>query len=392
MIERRSRTTEAAVALFVVSVAGYLIVRWLSYPTMIDLAVYRVEGQAIRDGVNLYGNLATPNGLRATYPPFAALLFVPFTYLPWLLVQTLSVIANIALLVLVCHLSMRLAGAPAEHRVAGTLALAAVGLWAEPVFTTLRYGQINLALLALVLWDFQRPPSARTRGIGVGLAVAIKITPAVFVVYLLLTRRLRMALIAGVTFVVAVAVSALAGPSQTWRFWTSLIWDSSRVGRTENAANQSITGMTARFLHTRDLPAGWPVLMIAVLVIGVVWSAHVYRRAGDAWGIPVCAVVGMLAAPIAWTHHWVWCIPIAALLWVQARRWLPLVVVFWTFAVWAVPHVAPAELHFAVWQSLLSLWYVLFGLAFLVLAGSSVPRARDPAGTPVAGSNNSSRR
>jgi alpha-1,2-mannosyltransferase len=362
----RERPALWAAIAFGVSLAGYLVVRWLAAPTSIDLAVYRVEGAAIRDGVNLYGdNLPTPLGLRATYPPFAAILFVPISYVAWAAAQVIGVVVNLALLLLVCDQACRLARVNAANRLTACLVLAALALWAEPVFTTFRYGQINLALLALIQWDFLRSDTARTRGLGIGLAAGIKVTPGIFVVYLLLTRRFRMAFTATITFVLTVALSAAVVPSSTWKFWTKLLWDSDRVGRIEDAANQSIRGVLARLQHSSHGVGGWELLVVGALVAGLGSAVYVYRRLGDGWAVPVCAVTGMLAAPIAWTHHWVWCVPIAAVLWSQRRAWLPSTVVFVTFAVWAVPHVAPAELHFALWQTALSAWYVLFGIVFV---------------------------
>lgn len=362
------RTRWVCAGAFAVSVCVYLFVRWLSHPTMIDLAVYRVEGDAIRHGIDLYDHLATPKGLRATYPTFAALLFVPFSYLSFVTVETIVVVVNLLLLLLVCAQSCRLAGVDAAKRADAALVLAAIGIWAEPVFTTFRYGQINLALLALVLWDFLRAPTARTRGVGIGIATAIKITPGIFVLYLLLTRRFRMALNAVVAYAVATGLSAAVAPSQTWRFWTKLLWQSSRVGRPENAANQSVRGLIVRSAHSRDIASAWTLLIAAVAIAGIACAVFVYRRLGDCWGAPVIAVTGMLAAPIAWTHHWVWCVPIAILLWQHRRRWLPIVAVFWTFAVWAIPHTDARELRFPAWEVAVSAWYVLFGVLFLGLA------------------------
>ena len=364
----RERPALYAAIAFGISLAAYLVVRWLAAPTSIDLAVYRVEGTAIRDGVNLYGDhLPTPLGLRATYPPFAAILFVPISYLAWAAAQVIGVLANLALLLVVCDQACRLARVTTPSRLTACLVLAAIALWAEPVFTTFRYGQINLALLALIQWDFLRPDTARTRGLGIGLAAGIKVTPGLFIIYLLLTRRFKMAAAATVTFALTIALSATVVASSTWRFWTKLLWDSDRVGRLEDAANQSIRGVLARLRHGGDAGA-WQLLIVAALVAGLASAAYVYRQLGDGWAVPVCAVTGMLAAPIAWTHHWVWCVPIAAVLWSQRRAWLPTAVVFWSFAVWAVPHVAPAELHFALWQTALSGWYVLFGIGFVILA------------------------
>ncbi|WP_235052362.1 glycosyltransferase 87 family protein [Yinghuangia soli] len=371
-----------ALAFLAASIAAYLAVRGLTKPSMVDLVVYRAEGQAVVDGRDLYGPLGTPHGLLATYPPFAAMLFAGLTVPPYEALRIGVIAANIALLLLVVVLSARLAGIAVRRRATVVAAATALCIWAEPVFTTFRYGQVNLLLLALILWDFGRPAGTRTKGVALGIAMGIKVTPGIFVVYLLLTRRFREAAAAVAAFAATVAVGALALPGSSRAFWFTHLSDPQRVGRLENAANQSVRGLVVRITHTREPDQLWYLLVAAVGVAGLAGAVLAYRALGDRWGLPACAVTGLLVSPIAWTHHWVWCVPIALLLWAEARRLLAAVAVFWTFAVWAVPHVPYVELDFAPWQTALSAWYILFGLGFLALAAAKarsaayVPKAR----------------
>jgi len=377
---RVGRPAPYAVGLLALSVTGYLIARWATDPSMLDLLVYRAEGNAVRSGLDLYGTLPSVGAYRATYPPFTALLFVPLTLVSTTVLIWATVALNIALLVLVCLLSCRLVGVAPRRQATVALVLAAIAVWSEPVWTTFRYGQINLLVLALVLWDFTRPAGSRTRGVALGLAVGIKVTPGVFIVYLLLTRRFRMAIVASLTFAGTIVASAAVLPNAAWSYWTSLLYDPDRVGRPENAANQTVRGVIVRISHTREISGLWTLLSLAVLVAGLAVAVAAYRRRGDDWGLPACAVASLLAAPISWTHHWVWCIPIAILLWQQARRWAVSVAVFWTFAVWAVPHADELELSFSTWQVLMSMWYVAFGLFFLALTWLQISQPRPRAG------------
>lgn len=383
---RDLRGLPTAIAFLVLSTVGYLVVRHLTHPSSIDLLVYRIEGGAIRSGLDLYGPLSTPQDLSATYPPFAALVFVLLTLVPLALLPLAMVALNIALLVTVAYLSFGLAGlGKGEARITCALWLAGLAVWSEPVFTTLRYGQINLLILAMILWDFSRPDSARTRGMALGFAVGLKITPGIFILYLVLTRRFRMAAVAIAAFVTSVIAGALVVPGDSKRYWTSLIFDSDRVGRPENAANQSVRAIVVRLEHTRDIAPAWTLLLVLTLLAGLICSVLAYQAIGDSWGVPACAVTGLLASPVTWTHHWVWCVPLMALLYVQTRRWLWTTIIFWSFAVWAVPHTYPAELHFSLVQSALSVWYVLFGLGFLALTAWQVyvTRSRNTAGFPA---------
>ena len=77
-----------------------------------------------------------------------------------------------------CVIIIKLAGyRPSKIMIAGLVA-AAMAL--DPVYETLFLGQINLILLALILTDIWCVSRGRDAGIGVGIAAAIKLTPAVF--------------------------------------------------------------------------------------------------------------------------------------------------------------------------------------------------------------------
>ena len=61
-------------------------------------------------------------------------------------------------------------------------------LFLEPVRNTLNYGQVNVALMALVAADCLAAAPRWPRGALVGLAAAVKLTPAAFVLFFLLRR------------------------------------------------------------------------------------------------------------------------------------------------------------------------------------------------------------
>ena len=74
----------------------------------------------------------------------------------------------------------------------------------DPVWETLFLGQINLILLALILtdiWLVSRGSSWLAVGVCVGIAAAIRLTPAIFIAFFLLARRTRAAFVAAGTFV-----------------------------------------------------------------------------------------------------------------------------------------------------------------------------------------------
>jgi alpha-1,2-mannosyltransferase len=351
------------------------LVRFLGYDAMVDLTVYRDEGFALRHGIGLYGPIGAPYDLRATYPPFAVACFTALTVFPLRPLFPISAAVNVALLALAAQLSRRLIGQRGRPiHPAAVPVLVAAAAWCEPVFTTVCYGQINLLVLVLVLWDFSRPADARYRGIALGLAVGLKITPAIFVLYLLLTRRYRIAARATITFAATIAISLAIRAHETVRFWTDLVFRTDRVGNVANPANQSLRGVLTRALHSTDIAVIVTPVVVVVAVGGLALAVRVRRRRGEAWGLLVTAVTGLLISPISWTHHWVWCVPIAMLFWSIARDagWAlraalgASLLVFVTYLPSRIASDPVTNLRLSAGEQLISLPMVAFGLAFLV--------------------------
>ena len=194
-------------------------------------------------------------------------------------------------------------------------------------------------------------------------------TPGIFVVYLLVTRRFRAALGAVGTLLATLVVSAALAPSSTWGYWTHHVFDAARVGRLENSLNQTVHGWIVRATHTLDTGALGTVATVVVGVVGLAAAAYCYRRLGDGWGLLVAALTGLVMSPISWSHHWVWCVPLLALAWYEARALvLPTLLVFWTQVVRLVPHGDHVELDLDPGWIAMSGWYVVYAAGFVVVA------------------------
>ncbi|MEW2290595.1 glycosyltransferase 87 family protein [Streptomyces sp. NPDC047841] len=384
------RGVPVALGVCLVSFAAFWAAQRAAHVSMIDLMVYRAEGATVRAGGDLYALRATAARLPTTYPPFAALLFTPLPLLDTALLRELATAGNLALLVLFVRLSLKLVG---HARVETVWWVAASAVWCEPVWTTVRYGQINLLLAVLVLWDLTRRPAGgfdRWTGMGLGLAAAVKLTPALFPLFLLATGVvarlrggqgepwLRHARGAAVAFAGATLLAAAVLPYDSRRFWTQALFRASRVGRAEDTANQALRGVLARLLHTPEPGALWTACAAVVAVLGLAVAVRAELRGQRAWAVCVCAVTALLISPVSWTHHWVWCVPLALLLWTRGQRAAALgaVLVFCSYAPWWVPHGAGRpELHQSAAQLALSAVYAGAGAVFLALARTSLPKA-----------------
>lgn len=368
-----------SVLLLAASLACFAALLLLRPTPMADLLVYRAEGAAVLNGTDPYGFTVTRWELPATYPPFAAILFVPVALIPAGAVKACAVAANLALLALLVRLSLDLTGLRRDHplRPAALCAATALAVWLEPVFQTLIFGQVNLALACLVLWDAGRPPGARGKGLAIGIAAGIKITPAVFVLHLLVTRQRR----AGLNALAGCAGSVLAGalllPSASLAYWTGLLFDTGRVGKVWIVDNQSLHGLLTRALH---LPGAGPVGVAATVLIaaaGLAVARRVTLRHGSpSWGLLCTAFTGLLVSPISWSHHWVWCVPLLALLARHRAALAAVAVLFTARSMWLLPHSGDLDLRLPWWQQPLAAPYPLLGLAVLAAVAAGLWRDR----------------
>jgi alpha-1,2-mannosyltransferase len=309
--------------LFLAAVAGYA---WLisAFPhgsLQTDATVYRAAGLAV------FGHPSELYSLRLgvaaqpfTYPPFAALVFAAASGLSFFTWQVALTVATIVLLPVVAYQALGIAGRPdGLPRLAGALAIAAVGLWLEPVMSTLAFGQINVLLLALVVGDLALPDRFRAKGIGIGLAAAMKLTPLIFVAYLLFTRRVRAAVVSALTFGASIGLGFVLLPGASAAFWRSQL---STGGNGQfHLLNQSINGAVLRL--TRDGPhahAYWLAAEIVVGIVGLGAAAVASRRGHELLGLVTCAATGLLLSPVSWSHHYVFVVPALVLAAYGPRR------------------------------------------------------------------------
>lgn len=339
-----------------------------------DSAVYRAGALTFLHGDPLYtvGRLATlPSwvALPFTYPPPAALMFVPLAALPpglgWMVVAAASAVS----LAVVVYLFMR----PSGWRViAGVVTIAFVF---EPVWRTFSLGQVNLVLLALVAVDVLAPP--RWSGVLVGIAAAVKLTPLIFVGYLFVVGRWRDGLRALGTFVALQALMFALTPTNAVTYWTHAVFDASRVGGVGWAFNQSLNALFYRGTHGAPWSAELALAAAAVLAVPVVWLVRRWRRRGEvAAGLLLTAFAGLLASPISWSHHWVWAVPLVALLVAKGRwAWAGVVAAFCASCVVTfVPRDNDVELEWTFGQAVLGNAYVL--AAVLAILGLTVRELR----------------
>ncbi|MDQ3405508.1 MAG: glycosyltransferase 87 family protein, partial [Actinomycetota bacterium] len=322
--------TRPLLALSVVPVLCVLlgVVGWrLDWHLGVDETVYRSGAIALLRGEPLYARLfldSQPSWaqLPFTYPPTAALLFLPLVLVPtqvaWGLLAAASIVAT-SVVVLVT--SRALPDRPqwmTGPKVVVLLAIVALGL--EPVWRTLALGQINLLLMAMIVLDVlligvAKTPMRRFGGVLIGIAAAVKLTPLIFVAHLLVTGRRADALRAIGTFAVLQGGLFLLIPGDVRAFWGDAVRDPHRIGPIHQVGNQSINGLVLRLTGNADWSLAAALAVGAVLAVPcVLLVRRLHQRRRPVPALLVTAFLGLLVSPVSWSHHWVWVVPLVVFL------------------------------------------------------------------------------
>ncbi|HJQ45750.1 MAG TPA: glycosyltransferase 87 family protein [Amycolatopsis sp.] len=363
----------------------------------VDSAVYRAGALTLLNGDSLYDSSTLASEpwwalLPFTYAPSASLLFVPLALLPpqvaWGVLTAISVLAMaLVIRVAIGSLPKPVEGArwwssPAR----ATLVASVLMLGLEPVWRTVFLGQINLVLMAMVVVDVLVVTARGSRwgGVLVGVAAAVKLTPLVFVAHLFLTGKRADAARALGTFLGLQALMLLLIPGDTIRYWTKTIYDTGRIGPVHWAGNQSLNGLMNRVTDLAPWASKAALGLSALIAIPAVWLLlHFHRRGQALAALLVSAFFTLLASPISWSHHWVWCVPLIVLLVSLlpqtnlARAWKlwvgtgAVIAVFISCVLLVLPNGRNIELHWKVWQGVLGNAYILMPI---VLGGVLVTR------------------
>lgn len=315
------------VALAALPAVLHYLVFWPLDQWQVDVEVYRQAGESLLTGRPIYQALTeAPQLLPFTYPPFAAILSIPLALVPfgvagwvWTLAQVIATTA------IVWYAARPLLVQAGPWLPVALAALTAPMIWLHPVNDGIRFGQVNAFLVLVCLMDLVRPrPRLLARvpeGMLVGLAMAIKLTPGVFVVHYLVCRRWKEAATAIATAVVVTLGAWLVLPQASFAFWGGALQDPARLGPNAGTANQAVRGVLLRIG-----PSGlggtvlWLVLAGAVAVLGF-WLARRFWRAG--WTVAEVGTVGLIAcliSPVAWVHHYHWIVVVILAL-LGSRPW-----------------------------------------------------------------------
>jgi len=290
-VSRPTRTLILVGALYAIAVVLISARKGNSLEPHLQIANQLLDGTPVYDRAPNYGTW---------WPPGALALIAPFALVARASVPLAK--ALFAVFGVVC-LVWALARAPAGRWTVAALALAAV---AKPVQTDFETLNLNVVLLALVIATWRDLETGRDvrAGVWLGIAAALKIFPALLIVYAALRGRWRAA-----AWGAGVALALTVGPlvPRGGEGMRATLVDWVRLTRSGTAAlrghSQSLSALVDRSGAPRA--AG-----IAASLALIAWAAWWLRRRRPLFTeLALVTHVAVLATPFVWTQNFVLLFP-----------------------------------------------------------------------------------
>jgi alpha-1,2-mannosyltransferase len=357
---------------------------------LVDLRVYYDAGWSLVHGRAVYEHVTIDN-LPFTYPPFAALLCVPLVALPFDVLGVLWTASELALTAAITWWAFRpLLARTGRWWPLALAVLAAAMQLMLPLRDEIKFGQVDELVVALCLADCVVRRPRWPRGLLVGIATAVKLTPGVFIPYLWFTGRRRAAAVAAGSFAALTLLPAVVTPHEFGDFWFDKVFDTERLRANAGTSNQAIRGWLLR----TDLPKPlltvlWLAACLLVAWLGYRRAVAAHRGGDETAGVALVGLLAVLLSPVAWIHHLAW-LPLVIGVIVddgRDRRRIVAAVGVWLFFVLKIPWWGVTLLKGDAPEPLGRLVQNGFGFAavglLLLLPARMGPNRPLPSGSPV---------
>jgi alpha-1,2-mannosyltransferase len=214
----------------------------------------------------------------------------------------------------------------------------------------------------------------------IGIAAAVKLTPAVFLLYFLLRKDFRAAIWMTATAAACTVLGFVVSWSGSVQYWFGSSGGARTIGASGYYSNQTVDAVLSRWALPSSVQTGLWLLGSAVLTGLAAVAIRRAVRAGDTvLAVVITGVLGLVVSPTSWGYHWVYVAPAVLVLASYARRrrdalagwgWgaicLAVAVVFWDAPFLTLPHGSNREQQWTLWQQIPGNAYLLTGVALLV--------------------------
>lgn len=262
------------------------------------------------------------------YPPIFAILMLPLAFVSFFKAKLIWLVINQVLLALGTIFLLKCTknlGRTAK------IAIVALTLMMTPIIFNQQMGNVNVALFFLIVLTLFLIIKDRQwlAGVPLGLAVSIKIIPAVLVIYLLFKKRYKAAAsalaVSGLLMAIGISV---CGWNTTVAFFKEVLpkigWLSREtdIPTKYSTINQSLHGLIIRLFSdspdglTKSLINSWTTVLVLTAVVTLVLAVASYsvvakkgfknekqERQHFVLGFGLFVILSHIVSPISWDEH-----------------------------------------------------------------------------------------
>jgi hypothetical protein len=283
-----------------------------------DLRIYLTATQRFWRGLDLYP--VTDGPISFKYAPAAAWLFTPLAAFPPKFAAVLWNLASVAALAFAAARWRASVASGSRYGVAPWAPIAATLALAQSFFLELFYGQVDLVILALLIWPFT--PAGRRAEIwsGLCLAVAALLKPpaALALAAAVVMRRRRAVLAAALCYAVLhvplVARFGWSGAVDQMRAWLAML-ESTTSSWALGYNPQGLPTLLLSLVYSVDgAPPRAAQAIANIASTAAVIAAPLLARLDDAGLLAIVYLGSALASPLAWRANFVLAWPLVVVL------------------------------------------------------------------------------
>jgi hypothetical protein len=295
----------------------------------------------LADSSTLFAKTASRIGVQRPflylYPPILADMLIPLTFFPFGTARTIWVVLNYAMLPLTSLFIVRLLNLRLISW--GSLIVLTVLYSFSPVIQCINMGQVSILLL--LLWAsgtlFHVKGWHVASGFAFALAAAIKLTPLIVVLPLLLLKEWKTLRAFFISLLFLAAVTCFINtPASLTDYFVRVVPPMSRGILTviNISTSASVERLYVALHHgvispavTNQIPAaliwlgkGLDAVILCVAGLLIYSRGHAIGTADRTIALALFAVLSVCVAPVSWQHGCTLCFLALSLLWVEALR------------------------------------------------------------------------
>ncbi|MDP3940700.1 MAG: glycosyltransferase family 87 protein [bacterium] len=273
-----------------------------------DFTVYYNGSLSFLHGQNPY--IKTPDYFsNYVYPPFAVLLFLPFSLIDPHIASLLFTFISLLSAVFGVYFCLK---ALREDKASVFLIATALLFLAFPTKFTFGMGQVNLVVflllsLAFFFWKRRNPIIA---GVFLGLCFSIKLFPFLLLVYFLLRKDWRILVSSAITFVVIAVLTGLITGFSLYSYFFQNILPGIASSYQSGYYNQALSGFFARLPLDREIGMVLKTSISLLFIVATFLIVYLRRKNQSLSSLmfTILITLSLIVNPFSWQHHFVWLI------------------------------------------------------------------------------------